>query len=313
MRAKTVMALLLVFALIGLTLAPPALSSAGGVGNRNLQSSDCGFHSVASTATISMSTSNLQPAEGEKITVSVTVSGGASSGKMGVMLTSKLSGTTGTTPPENGWTIVSDPSGTTYNYVETAYSGSKTYVWTLTAPPTAGVHKLYAMAFHGSAAYVKVDTNGLSFIVQAQTPPPPPAPGAPSVQITAPSNGQTVKGVIDVIATVSAQGSATIRSVELKVDGKMVSVLSAEPFHWMLNTTQYADGSHTLTLTAIDSIGASGTAQLFIDVANAPIDPLVVGGQAANSGLTSLDMIVVQILLVITLTGTLLHGRIRRK
>jgi len=136
---------------------------------------------------------------------------------------------------------------------------------------------------------------------------------APGEQITAPANGQTVKGVIDVIATISAQGSATLRSVELKVDGKTVSVLSAEPFHWMLNTTQYADGSHTLTLAAIDSTGTSGTDQLFIDVANAPIDPLVVGGQAANSGLTGLDMIVVQILLVITLLGTLLHGRIRRK
>lgn len=295
LRSRTLVVLFALFDIILVALSAPVLSSSGGVSDQNLRWSNCSAHSVTSNATISASASYLQPAAGEKIGVSVTVSGGASSGKMGAMLTSKLSGTAGTTPQENGRIIASDTSGTTCNGVEMAYSGSKTYFWTLNAPTTASVHKFHAETFHRSAAYVKVDTNYLSFVVQAQAPAPPPASGAPSVQITAPSNGQTAKCAIDVIATVSAQGSTTIHSVELKVDGKTVSVLSAEPFQWMLNTTQYADGSHTLTLTAIDSTGTSGTTLLFIDVANAQIDPLVVGGQAANFGLTSLDMIAVQI------------------
>jgi hypothetical protein len=101
--------------------------------------------------------------------------------------------------------------------------------------------------------------------------------------------------------------------VVIIIDGQEVSNLSAAPFHWTLNTTQYADGSHTLTLVAIDSTGTSGTAQPFIDVANAPSNPLAVGGQVNNSGLTSLDLVVVHILMVITLLGILLHGRIRKK
>lgn len=258
-RARRFLIALVVLSLAIVAVAAPALSSSGGVGNGTLQASDCSAHSVTSSATISMSSSNPSPSPGEQITVTVSVSGGPTSGLMGVALLSKTSGSTGTTPSENGWTIVKDPAGTTYNYVEQSYSGSKTFTWTLKAP-SSGTPVLYAKIFHGSAAYVKLFSTGLSFNI--------PTTAAPTVQITSPSSNAVISGTINVAAAVTPGTGATITSVELLVDGTLVATDTASPYSWSLDTLSYSNAAHTLQVKATDNGGRKGTAQITVTVSN---------------------------------------------
>jgi hypothetical protein len=254
----------LAIALVILILAAPVQSWTSGAGNRNVQAGACSAHDVQSSATITMSTSNASPLPGAQLTVSVSVSGGTSSGLMGVALLSKISGSSGTLPTENGWTIVSDPGGTTYNYDEQSYTGSKTFTWTLKAPETAGSYKLYSMIYHGSSLYVKTYTNGLTITVQAAQVP------APTVSITAPAIGSTISGTATVNANAVPASGATISSCELRVDGGLVGTDTTSPYSWSLNTASYSNGQHTLNVTAIDNGGRKGFSQIVVTFNNIP-------------------------------------------
>lgn len=263
-----------------LFVAMPAWSSTGGVGNQNLQASDCSAHSSTSPATIAMSASSTTVAPGDQITVSVTVTGGSSL-KMGAALLSKTVGSTGTTPKENGWTIVSDPVGTTYNYVEKDYTGSITFTWTMKTPATAGSFKLYAKIFHGNAAYVKTDSIGLTFTVSA------PTVNAPVVTITAPTAAATLSGTASVSATVTADASTTVSKADLLVDNVLVSSVTTAPYTWSLNTISYANGAHTLTVNGYDAGGRMGTSQVSVTISNAFAAPtVVITAPAANATVT---------------------------
>jgi hypothetical protein len=254
----------LAIALVILILAAPVQSWNSGAGNRNVQAGACSAHDVQSSATITMTTSNANPSPGAQLTVSVGVSGGTSSGLMGVALLSKITGSSGTLPTENGWTIVSDPGGTTYNYDEQSYSGSKTFTWTLKAPATAGSYKLYSMIYHGSSLFVKTYTTGLTIAVQAAQVP------APSVSITSPASGAIISGTATVTANAVPASGATISNCELRVDGGLVGSDAVSPYSWSLNSASYSNGQHALNVTATDNGGRKGYAQVTVTVNNEP-------------------------------------------
>jgi hypothetical protein len=277
-RKWTWFLVILIVLAMAVAVAMPVFSSPGGVGDRNLQASDCSFHSVQSSATIGMSASTTTPSPGEQITVSVTVSGGSTSNLMGVALLSKTSGSSGTTPQENGWTIVSDPAGSKFNYVESSYGGSLTDTWNLKAPSTPGSYSLYAKIFHGNRAYVKLFSTGLTLTVAA------PLPNAPIVIITAPANGATVGGNMAVTASVTPDTGQTISSVELRLDGVLFGTDTVSPFSWSVPTENYANGAHALNVTAIDGGARKGYSQISVDFNNVPQPPLVtISAPVANS------------------------------
>jgi hypothetical protein len=261
-------------------VAMPAWSSSGGVGSQNIQASDCSAHNVISPATITMSSSKSTVAPSELITVIVTVSGGSSQ-DMGVGILSKTTGSTGTMPQENGWTIVSDPTGGKFNYVETPYSGTLTDTWTLNAPATAGSYKLYAKIFHGNAAYVKLYPTGITITVAAATVIPP------TVAISTPTGGSTVSGTIAVTATITPDTGQTISRADLSVDGAIASSLTVSPYTWSLNTANYANGLHTITVTGYDGGGRTGTASITVTSSNMFNPPQVsITAPAAGTTLT---------------------------
>jgi hypothetical protein len=271
------LAILIVLAM-AVAVAMPVFSSPGGVGDQNLQASDCSFHGVQSSATISMRASTTSPSPGEQMTVSVTVSGGSTGNLMGVALLSKTSGSSGTTPQENGWTIVSDPDGSKFNYVESSYGGSLTDTWNLKAPSTPGSYILYAKIFHGNKAYVKLFSTGLALTVAA------PLPNAPIVVITAPANGATVSGNTTVTAIVTPDTGQSISSVELRLDGALVGSDSTSPFSWSVPTETYANGAHSLNVTAIDGGARKGYTEISVSFNNTPQPPLVmISAPVANS------------------------------
>lgn len=246
----------------------------GGVGSDNLDY-DCGMdscHDEESTSTITMSASNTTPAPSGGLSVWVNISGGeAIGGTVGVMIVSATT-TSGSLPSDAGWTIVSDPSGsTTYNYYEfDSYTGSASLEWTLTAPSALGVHMLFAREMHGGDGIYSNDySEGLVFTVTDYSGDGGVVPvgGIPTLVITSPSNSATVSGNMTINANVIASGDDPVVSAALKIDGELVSELTAAPFTWVVDTTNMSEGGHIILVTVEDSTGdvVSKEVAVFVD------------------------------------------------
>jgi hypothetical protein len=142
----------------------------GGAPSANLEYNCSGScHTTVSESAISMKASKTDPAAGEQITVTVTVSGAEAQGTpIGAFLLVKF--TRGESQPsDQGWTIVSDPSGeTSYNYylMENTFGGGAEFTWTLKAPAMPGNYSLYAREHHGGGwELYREFSDGLDFKV----------------------------------------------------------------------------------------------------------------------------------------------------
>lgn len=111
------------------------------------------------------------------------------------------------------------------------------------------------------------DTSGNSAkasitVIVSNTAPPP-----PTVAITSPVNGAKVNGTLTVAAT--ASGTLKLLGVQFKLDGyNLGSEVTTGPYLCAWNTTQVADGAHTVTAIARDSAGNQATASAGVIVSN---------------------------------------------
>jgi hypothetical protein len=263
-RGHVLLAIVSVLAAI-VVVAPNMTAYSGGVADSNEQygcSTNC--HTVHSTSVITMSASTTTPATGGDVSVTVNVTGGeAANTPLGIMVISALT-QTGSLPQDAGWTIVSDPTGSTaFNYHEDkSYSGSVSMTWSLKAPTTAGVYTLYAREIHGNGnTYSNDYTSGMVFAVGGGT------PSVLTVYITSPAAGSEVSGTISVAA--SLMPSANISYATLSVDGRIIDNTSSAPFAWTLDTKQFSDGAHVVQVTAVNDTGAVGTKEIAININNA--------------------------------------------
>jgi hypothetical protein len=89
--------------------------------------------------------------------------------------------------------------------------------------------------------------------------PPSAAPDTtpPTVNVTAPANGATVSGTVDV--TVSASDAVGVKKVEFYVDGALADTDTTAPFVFTWNTAGVANGSHSLMAKAYDAANNVGT------------------------------------------------------
>jgi hypothetical protein len=89
--------------------------------------------------------------------------------------------------------------------------------------------------------------------------------GGPTVTITAPSDGASVKGNVTVSATVHRDGGTT--PVELWVDGAHAASDPSAPYTFTWNADAVTDGAHTLTVKATDGYGREGskTVTVYVD------------------------------------------------
>jgi hypothetical protein len=263
---KSHIILILIALTTAVIVASPGITGfKGGVGDSNRQyGCSTGCHTVQSTSTITMTASATEIEPGATVTVTVTVTGGeASATPLGVQIISALTSSS-SLPSDAGWTITTDPSGSTaYNYHEDeSYTGSVTMAWTLTAPTAPGVYTLYAREVHGDGETYKNDySGGIAFIVGTSQ------PGELTVFITSPAGGSEVSGTINVAATVVP--SDNILYSILSVDGNEVDNKTAPPFTWALDTTQYSDGAHVIKVMAVNSTGGIGSKEIAITVNNA--------------------------------------------
>lgn len=76
---------------------------------------------------------------------------------------------------------------------------------------------------------------------------------APTVSLTAPSNGASVSGTVTVTAT--ASDNVGVAKVELYIDSALVVTDTASPYTYSWNTTTAANGTHSLLAKAYDSAG----------------------------------------------------------
>lgn len=79
----------------------------------------------------------------------------------------------------------------------------------------------------------------------------------PTVALTAPSNGATVKGNVTIWANASDDKGVT--RVDFKVDGVTVGSDTTSSYSYTWNSASVADGSHTITAVATDSAGQTTT------------------------------------------------------
>jgi hypothetical protein len=90
---------------------------------------------------------------------------------------------------------------------------------------------------------------------------------APTVSITAPTSGSVNAGSVKVTAT--ASDSVGVAGVQFLIDGaNLSSEVTASPYTVTLDTTAYANGTHTLGATARDAAGNKTTAQVSVTFTN---------------------------------------------
>ena len=117
---------------------------------------------------------------------------------------------------------------------------------TLARSDTTGAHALKFAKI--AAAYVAELAEG-SLTVSDTT--------SPTVSITAPTSGATVSGSVNV--TAEASDASGVSRVEFLVDGALKATDTSAPYSFSWDTGSSSNGSHTLTATAVDTFGNSGT------------------------------------------------------
>jgi hypothetical protein len=102
----------------------------------------------------------------------------------------------------------------------------------------------------------------------------------PTVTITNPASGASVKGVVPV--GVTAADDVGVTATELYVDNTLISTSAAAGLTANWNSKTLPDGTHTLVAKAYDATGNVGSSTLLVTVDNTP--PMVaVTSPAANS------------------------------
>jgi thermitase len=113
----------------------------------------------------------------------------------------------------------------------------------------------------------------------------PPDTTLPTVSFSSPANGSTLSGTVSV--QISASDNRGVASVSFYVDGILYSTKTASPYTFSWNTTQAANGSHTLRAVATDTSGNSSTAQISVSVSNlSDTTPPVVSITSPSNGST---------------------------
>lgn len=115
--------------------------------------------------------------------------------------------------------------------------------------------------------------------------PAPPDTTPPTTSITSPVSGATVSGTASVSA--SASDNVGVTSVQLLVDGAVITTSTSAPYNFSWNTTSAANGSHTLQTEAFDAAGNAGfSAPVTLTVSNLTASSLAVAVTNPKNGST---------------------------
>jgi hypothetical protein len=116
------------------------------------------------------------------------------------------------------------------------------------------------------------------------TPSPTPTPDTtlPTVSVTSPANGATVSGTSSTVSA-SASDNVGIAGVQFRLDGaNLGSEDTSSPFSTTWNTTNAANGTHTLSAVARDWAGNQRTSSITVTVSNTTTTPQTGSGLASR-------------------------------
>ncbi len=131
------------------------------------------------------------------------------------------------------------------------------YAWSWnTTTATNGAHTLQSKAYDAASNVGTSATVNVTVSNDTQ---------APATSITAPANGATVTGTLNV--TASATDNVGVTRVEFWLDGALQSTDTTSPYAWSWNTNTVSNGAHSLQSKAYDAannVGTSTTANVTV-------------------------------------------------
>ncbi|NYT11920.1 MAG: hypothetical protein GKC03_05120 [Methanomassiliicoccales archaeon] len=284
-------------------LSPLASSYGSYSGNQEYGATSC--HEVESTVTVTMESNPtggiISPNQPVRVWVNVT--GEISGDELGALISSNTA-EEGSLPTENGWTILTDPSGETqYNYYkDPEYDGEASFLWVLEAPMENDTYPIYSKVVHAGDTLYSKAAGPILFQVGE------PVSEQVVVQILEPVHGSSVGDsiIITAIVTVPSWSDVTIESVNLIVDWELVTTKYENPYSWILDTKEYANGNHIIEVIAHDSMDAAHSATVNVTVNNLGDDDVL-----GNLGLNMTAGIMASLALVSLLTLLVLYARDR--
>ncbi len=110
-----------------------------------------------------------------------------------------------------------------------------------------------------------------------------PLPPTFTTRFTSPNLGSTVSGA-SVAVTASVFTTGTLSALDLYVDGVLYGSVSASPYSFAWDTTKYANGVHTLMVTALDTVGNTTSFAANFTVSNVVVAPLSVATTTLAAG-----------------------------
>ncbi len=147
--------------------------------------------------------------------------------------------------PSKVWSGVQFYAGT--RLLGTDYSSPYTFTWNTAAEPTGS----YTLTTRASDYLGNVEISApVNVLVDRDTTPP-------TVSITSPSAGDTLRGPVSIQATAIDQSQ--VARVELYVDGSLIGTDTSSPYSISWSPGSAANGDRTLTVKAYDVHGNVGT------------------------------------------------------
>lgn len=109
------------------------------------------------------------------------------------------------------------------------------------------IHPYYGHGRVNAAAAVEMAQNMVNVTIDTE---------APSVNIFSPTGGSSVSGIVTV--EVNATDNVGVSEVSLYANGKVVGTDTTAPYQFSWDSSQIADGSVSLSATAVDAAGNEG-------------------------------------------------------
>lgn len=144
--------------------------------------------------------------------------------------------------------------------IEPTLSGTSRFFWDTTMYPD-GPHPIGAAALDAAGNAGQVTVN----VKVGNVPISPPA-GQFAIAIVSPNEGEKLKGTVDVL--VKAQKDADVGWVSYFIDGQFWAARNFPPFLQRWDTTEYADGQHSLSVSAFGPQDSRATASVTVSVDN---------------------------------------------
>jgi hypothetical protein len=171
----------------------------------------------------------------------------------------------------DGWPKLMQPA----NPADTNYTDGAVFQYA--TPVAAGSHTFSFGALEQSSGWV-------GYIVAlpasgSYAGPTITAPGYPSVSITSPANGATVKGIVAVSATASDPGG--IQKVEFYDGATLKATDTSAPYQWSWDTrlATVAEGLHTISAKAFNNAAHTTLVSIQVNVDNTTFDDVAKSSQ----------------------------------